>query len=85
MQTEIGEKGLSLSWQQKFPKETKCVHCGKTARIGFVTKETKKDGTNTVSALHKNKEDEMWPHDAIAVAVYFCKECLETTSLYNQA
>jgi hypothetical protein len=27
----------------------------------------------------------LWPHDAIAVATYFCEKCLEPTSLYNQA
>ena len=25
-----------------------------------------------------------WLHDACAVAVYFCKKCLNTTALYNQ-
>jgi hypothetical protein len=80
----IGEKGLKNSWQKEFPKETKCGKCGGTARIGFVVYETKEGPF--VADLHKNdpEGEGHWPHDVVAVAVYFCKDCLETTSLYNQ-
>ena len=91
----IGEKGLSETSQEKFPKETTCCRCDGTARIGFVVIEdptTPGDAEacskeNFVCNLHPNDPggDGYWLHDCCAVAVYFCKECLETTALYNQA
>jgi len=40
-----------------------------------------------VTGLHDSDPDGkgFWLHDCCAVAVYFCKKCLETTALYNQA
>ena len=86
MRVFLGEKGLKETWQEEFPKTTKCVHCKGESRIGFVAGEggEEKRG-NYVSNLHENKPKSMWLHDACAVAVYFCKECLEPTALYNQA
>lgn len=85
---KVGEPGLNNSWQAKFPKITNCVHCGGESRIGFVTQETHDSSEERlVCDLHENDPDGagFWPHDAVAVAVYFCKQCLETSSLYNQA
>ncbi len=80
----IGPEGLDKSWQKKFPNNTPCCRCGGNARIGFVYKEF--DQKKYVRDLHHNKEDDKyWPHDAVAVATYFCEKCLEPTSLYNQA
>lgn len=84
---QLGRAGLKDSWQAPFPKTTKCVHCGGGARIGFVTKENQGEDSY-VSDLRKNDpcgDGGLWPHDAVAVAVYFCKRCLEPTALYNQA
>lgn len=83
---KLGEDGLQNSWQREFPKTTECVHCGNEARIGFVTQETHKSDA-LVADLHENDPNGSgyWPHDAVAVAVYFCKGCLETSALYNQA
>ena len=83
MDTYIGEDGLTKTWQADFPKETECVHCKDKARIGFVAHESGDEG-KFVCNLHENKKDEMWLHDVCAVAVYFCKKCLNTTALYNQ-
>ena len=84
----LGEKGLNKTWQTAFPKVTRCVHCGKNARIGFVYCEDASDGDlkEFVCNLHDNgKKDKLWLHDAVAVAVYFCEDCLNATALYNQA
>lgn len=86
MNIAIGEKGLNHSWQGDFAPETKCCRCDGTARIGFVVQET--DEKEYVCNLHSNDmgtDGDAWLHDAVAVAVYFCKKCLETTALYNQA
>ncbi len=95
MRVTIGEKGLQKSWQNKFPKETKCCRCEGKARIGFVAHEgtfgeyrkIKGAKEKFVYDLHKSTgaKGGLWLHDACAVAVYFCKDCLETTALYNQA
>lgn len=39
-----------------------------------------------VCSLHENDPDGegFWLHDCCAVAVYFCKKCLQPTALYNQ-
>ena len=88
----IGEKGLSKSWQAEFPKITKCCKCKGEARIGFVVFESFKKGKTPeeqefVCNLHENKGGsggDYWLHDCCAVAVYFCKKCLNPTALYNQ-
>ena len=83
MNIELGEKGLKNSWQREFPSTTECCRCGGESRIGFVAQED--DEKEYVCDLHKNEgEGGYWLHDACAVAVYFCKDCLETTALYNQ-
>lgn len=87
---EIGENGLNNTWQAPFPKETECCKCKANARIGFVVlEETNPEKSLSqqefVADLHENKKGEMWLHDVCAVAVYFCKKCLSSTSLYNQA
>lgn len=91
MEVTLGKEGLDRSWQAPFPEETKCCRCKGTARIGFVVQE-KEEAPKTgnlhqvfVYHLHRNKgKGSYWLHDCCAVAVYFCKECLETTALYNQ-
>ena len=79
-----GEKGLDHSWQDSFPKKTKCG-CGSIARIAFVAQEIGEEDS-WICDLHDNEgRGGFWPHDAIAVAVYFCKECFEPVTLWNQA
>jgi hypothetical protein len=45
------------------------------------------NGQELICSLHKNDRagEGMWLHDCCAVAVYFCKDCLEATTLWNQA
>lgn len=83
MEIKLGTSGLENSWQKDFPSEVKCG-CGGIARIAFTAIE--KNGKAYVCHLHENEgKGGFWPHDAIAVAVYFCKECFEATILWNQA
>jgi hypothetical protein len=86
----LGESGLESSYQENFPRTTPCCRCGGEARIGFVAMEGFSDSQTPreyVADLHDNDPDGdgFWLHDACAVAVYFCRKCLETTALYNQA
>ena len=91
MEVTLGKEGLKKTWQAEFPEEVKCCHCKGTARIGFVVQEEKasKLGKNPqafVCHLHQNEgKGGYWLHDLCAVAVYFCKNCLRPTALYNQA
>lgn len=90
MQVTLGKKGLVKSYQKRFTPETNCVHCSGKARIGFVAHEFDERSageSDYVCGLHKNKpqKNSYWLHDACAVAVYFCKKCLDTTAIYNQA
>lgn len=94
MKVEIAfnpDKVVDYTFQYEFPKTTKCCHCGKEARLGFVAHETEEkitqQGGKYVCQLYDNDPDGegFWLHDACCVAVYFCKGCLKPTALYNQA
>lgn len=80
------KKTAGLTWQDDFPITTECVRCGGECRLGFVAHEFERGG-DFVCNLHLNEPEGegYWLHDACAVAVYFCKKCLEPTALYNQA
>ena len=94
MEVTLGNEGLNKTWQAEFPETTECCRCGKLARIGFVAHEGMsekdkpvwpRDYNQFVCDLHQNgNKGDYWLHDCCAVAVYFCRECLETTSIYNQ-
>jgi len=86
MKVTLGKAGLTKTWQDEFPETTKCCWCKGEARIGFVAHEGDKgDKQKPLCTLHKNEgKGGYWPHDGVAVAVYFCRECLEATALYNQ-
>ena len=88
MEVTIGKEGLKKTYQNDFPETATCCSCSGEARIGFVAHEGL---SNTIRPwkyvydLHFNAgRGNLWLHDACAVAIYFCKECLETTALYNQ-
>ena len=84
MKIYLGEKGLTKSWQNDFKPVIKCKWCGDTARIMFVGKEKKE--TEYICDIHKNHADgKLWLHDACAVAVYLCENCLEASAEINQA
>ena len=79
-----GKKGCEHSWQDDFPTVVSCeAGCGGIGHIAFVAIEEQgeKDGY-----IYENKPEnvKLWPHDAIAVAVYICEKCMKTTSLMNQ-
>ena len=80
----------NLSWQEEFPKTVKCVqkNCKGECRLGFIAYEAGRKGTKEkfLCEIYENmKDNKLWPHDCVAVAVYFCEKCLEVTALYNQA
>lgn len=104
MKVELGIAGLGRTYQDRFPRETRCVHCGGEARIAFVAHEIDEppleDGGEYVCGLHHNvppprgggfmeelplnESFGLWPHDAVAVAVYLCRACLQATAHFNQ-
>jgi len=88
----IGKEGLTHTWQHDFLETTKCVHCSGKALIGFVAFETPSDDSpaieqDYVCRLHPmtQQSDGLWLHDCCAVAVYFCRNCLFPTALFNEA
>jgi hypothetical protein len=86
-QIGVGPDARGMSWQKEFPETTPCCKegCDGEARLGFVAMERNNKG-DLVCDLYPNDPDGkgLWLHDLCAVAVYFCKKCLETTALYNQ-
>lgn len=88
MEVTLGKEGLKKTWQAEFPETTKCSICKGLARIGFVAHERMSSNDTEgpwVCSLHPNEgKGGYWLHDCCAVAVYFCKECLKPTALYNQ-
>jgi len=97
MQNYLGKTGLEKSWQLPFEENVLCVHCGSNSRIAFVCFEDNHVpqaevdvGQPFVCNLYPNRLAEggaFWPHDAIAVAVYFCEKLCAggVTAVYNQA
>ena len=83
MNVRIGNKGVNFSHQEPFLPIKECS-CGGEARMAFVAHEVRAEDFY-ICDLHENKLGEMWPHDAIALAVYFCKKCLKPTVDFNQA
>jgi hypothetical protein len=79
MKITIGKEGLEKTWQAKFPETTKCCR-GMDEDVIYP-----RNFVQFLCDIHKNKgKGSYWLRDCCAVAVYFCRECLETTSLYNQ-
>ena len=105
MEVVLGTAGLDQSYQDPFPPDTRCVHCGGDARVAFVAHELDEPviraGGKYVCGLHDNVPPPrgggfmeelplnvsygLWPHDAMAVAVYLCRGCLQATAHFNQA
>jgi hypothetical protein len=89
MEITKGLDALKYSWQKDFQEVTPCCRCGGVARIAFVAHEGLTSVDHDLLPLYKmrpnNVPGDMWVHDRVAVAVYFCSNCLETTALYNQA
>lgn len=88
MKVTLGEEGLVKTHQDTFPKIQECCRCSGKSRIGFVAHEgfdNYDDQGMSVCDLHKNGgRGNFWLHDYCSVAVYFCKDCLQTTTLCNQ-
>ena len=90
MDVTLGEAGLSKSWQAEFPATTECCRCGGPSRIAFVASEglNGRESGEMVWQLHPNEGASggpYWLHDACAVAVYLCEDCLDPTAICNQA
>lgn len=83
MKVEIGTAGRCDTWQDDFPEETHCVHCGAVARMAFLAVEDQPGPF--ICNLHDNQDGAGWPHDAAAFAVYICTKCPGATALWNQA
>lgn len=92
MKVTIGLKGVSKTWQDDFPDKVACS-CGGKSLLAFVAHEgidkddKYKKGKKFVSGLlhTTGQKGGLWLHDACAVAVYFCRNCLQPTAKYNQA
>ncbi len=86
MDIAIGKEGTeeACSFQDPFPEETKCCKCKGKAQIAFVASESNEK--IDICDLHETtgKKGGLWLHDSCAVAVYFCRDCLEPTALANQ-
>lgn len=85
MKIFLGEKGLNCSWQEPFNKTEKCHKCKGEARIMFVGQELDRNGDFITNLRNNGGPGDYWPHDAIAVAVYLCKDCFEPIAVINQA
>lgn len=82
MKVTKGKEGCKQSWQGDFPETLSCG-CGEVACIAFVAIEKNEDDGYICD--DRPEDADMWPHDAIAVAVYICDTCMKTTSIMNQA
>lgn len=88
METTLGPGAETKSWQGDFPLTVPCSDptCPGTAELAFTASEFDNEGEPYVCDLQRQtgQAGGLWLHDAAAVAVYFCRECLEVTARYNQ-
>jgi hypothetical protein len=82
MKIALGASDPTNSWQGPFPTTVPCTDCPGECRMAFTMRENTGD---LICDLYQNHPGMMWPHDACAFAVYFCKECLAPAIRYNQA
>ena len=83
METKIGKNATTLTFQNDFPETINCT-CGGEAKIALVMQEG--PGDDPICELYENEgKGGFWPHDCIAVAIYFCKECCNCLTKWNQA
>ena len=87
MKIYLGETGLNKTWQLPFELTTKCVHCGGNAEIMMVGQEAEENKGEYACDLKETTGEKggLWLHDACAIAVYLCRDCLEATTIINQA
>ena len=90
VQPANSKAAFMASWQAPFPKTVKCEKCGGEARAALTLMEDRSRammpaGYDFVCRLHPNEEHGAWPHDAIAFALYFCRECYHGQVEWNQA
>jgi len=87
MEAVIGKKGKTLSHQGDFPEATLCL-CGGVSEIAFVAYEGSEEEQyvhNLSVAEFSDETGNLWPHDAIAVAIYICRKCMKPVAILNQA
>jgi len=77
-----GKESCKHTWQNDF-QETLFCDCGGIAHIAFVAIEEKEVDEYICKNVPEGAK--IWPHDAIAVAVYICKKCMKSKSRMNQA
>jgi hypothetical protein len=93
-ESQVGEGGLGLTFQDDFPKTTTCAYCNGESLIAFVIAENGGLGTRTdqqridnpllvcdLAVTYKGR----WAHDCAAFATYLCPNCMKATTLWNQA
>jgi hypothetical protein len=78
-----------MSFQRPFPHVTKCYKCRGDAPLAFVAQEVYKGRGKRIKYVSDifettGEKGGLWLHDLCAVAVYFCRKCLNPTALYNQ-
>ena len=86
MEITKGPGAETKTWQADFPLTVPCCHCSGTAELAFTAFEGQGEDQYLCNLKKTTGQaGGLWLHDAAAVAVYFCRECLEVTAQYNQA
>jgi len=88
MRHTIGAKAKDVTFQEEHPLIVPCSQkgCKGNAELALAVREGSNE-KSYVRDLHDNDPTGagLWPHDAIAVAVYICRKCLGVTARMNQA
>lgn len=71
----------SNTYQQPFPQATPCAYCKVEARPLMVVD----DDEGLIQGQGLFITSGIWPHDCMAIALYFCPKCGEITAIWNQA
>lgn len=68
------------TYQASWPESIKCPKCKEEAPLMMVVD----DGKGEVASL-RPEGVKIWPHNSMAIAHYFCSNCGELETRWNQA
>ena len=91
----IGQVGVERNtWQADWPEEKQCEVCNETAYLIMAIMESgdklicdnKPESVDlTAACTAPLRHARIWPHDAMAAAIYYCPNCWSTEADWNQA
>ena len=76
----IEERGKEITYQQAFLLKSSCSKCERDTHLMMLID----DDESLIAGQNPPTKKGIWPHDAMAIALYFCCSCGVITARWNQ-